>query len=74
MLSERKPASLRICTLLRKPECIKAKDLVVDFVGFGAASSSLPFLLSILMFSFSVLDIPNKWVVGYGLDCAEKWR
>jgi len=53
MLLERRPASLRICTLLRKPECIKAKDLVVDFVGF---------------------DIPNKWVVGYGLDCAERWR
>jgi len=53
MLHERKPASLSICTLLRKPECVKAKDLKVDFIGF---------------------DIPNKWVVGYGLDCAEKWR
>lgn len=36
MLLERKPASLRFCTLLRKPDCLKV-NIHVDFVGFGAA-------------------------------------
>jgi len=51
-LSSRGPASVEICTLLRKPE---AQRMTVDvsYVGY---------------------DIPNKFVVGYGLDYAEKYR
>jgi hypoxanthine phosphoribosyltransferase len=33
ILMERKPASLKICTLLDKPERRKA-DLIVDYIGF----------------------------------------
>jgi hypoxanthine phosphoribosyltransferase len=51
-LSSRGPASLRVCTLLRKPEAAKV-DIDVKYVGF---------------------DIPNEFVVGYGLDYAEKYR
>jgi hypoxanthine phosphoribosyltransferase len=51
-LSSRGPASVEICTLLRKPE---AQQMSVDvkYVGY---------------------DIPNEFVVGYGLDYAEKYR
>jgi hypoxanthine phosphoribosyltransferase len=51
-LSARQPASVEICTLLRKPE---AKRMAVDvrYVGF---------------------DIPDEFVVGYGLDYAERYR
>lgn len=51
-LESRGAKSVRICTMLRKPEALKV-DIEVDFVGF---------------------DIPNKFVVGYGLDYAEKYR
>ena len=51
-LSSRKPASLEICALLRKPEVAKVK-IDVKYVGF---------------------DIPNEFVVGYGLDYAEDYR
>jgi hypoxanthine phosphoribosyltransferase len=51
-LSSRGPASLNICTLLRKPEAAKVA-IDVKYVGF---------------------DIPNEFVVGYGLDYAEKYR
>ncbi len=51
-LSSRKPASVNICTLLRKPD---AQRMAVDvkYVGF---------------------DIPDEFVVGYGLDYAERYR
>ncbi len=51
-LSSRGPASVEICTLLRKPE---AQQMSVDvkYVGY---------------------DIANKFVVGYGLDYAERYR
>jgi hypoxanthine phosphoribosyltransferase len=51
-LASRGPASVEICTLLRKPE---AQQMTVDvkYVGY---------------------DIPNAFVVGYGLDYAEKYR
>ncbi len=52
VLLARKPASVRICTLLDKPER-RTKDIKADYVGF---------------------DIPNAFVVGYGLDYAEKYR
>jgi hypoxanthine phosphoribosyltransferase len=51
-LESRSPASVEICTLLRKPEVAKV-DIDVRYVGF---------------------DIPNEFVVGYGLDYAEKYR
>ena len=52
MLSARHPASLQICALVRKPDCLKV-DLPVDYLGF---------------------DIPNVWIVGYGLDCMDEYR
>jgi hypoxanthine phosphoribosyltransferase len=51
-LLRRNPASLRICTLLNKPER-RTSDVPVDYIGF---------------------DIPNEFVVGYGLDFAERYR
>jgi hypoxanthine phosphoribosyltransferase len=51
-LESRQPASVQICTLLRKPGAAKV-DLDVKWVGF---------------------DIPNEFVVGYGLDYAEQYR
>ena len=51
-LSERKPGSIQLCTLMNKPERRKV-DLPVKYVGF---------------------EIPNEFVVGYGLDYAEKYR
>lgn len=51
-LRSRKPASLRICTLLNKPSRRKA-EVPVDYNGF---------------------DIPDYFVVGYGLDYAGKYR
>jgi hypoxanthine phosphoribosyltransferase len=51
-LASRSPASLEVCSLLRKPEAVKV-DVPVKYVGF---------------------DIPNEFVVGYGLDYAERYR
>lgn len=48
----RKPNSLRICTILDKPER-RETDVKVDYTGF---------------------KIPDKFVVGYGLDYDEKYR
>lgn len=52
MLNDRKPASLRLCTLLDKPER-RVVDVKVDYTGF---------------------QIPDEFVVGYGLDYAQKYR
>ena len=51
-LGSRRPASLEVAALLRKPEAAKV-DVGVRYVGF---------------------DIPNEFVVGYGLDYAERYR
>ncbi|GAA1942225.1 hypoxanthine phosphoribosyltransferase [Amycolatopsis minnesotensis] len=51
-LASRNPASLEVCSLLRKPEAVKV-DVPVKYIGF---------------------DIPNEFVVGYGLDYAERYR
>jgi hypoxanthine phosphoribosyltransferase len=48
----RKPASLRICTLLNKPSR-RVVDVPLDYIGF---------------------DIPDRFVLGYGLDFDEKYR
>ena len=51
-LASRNPASLEICTLLRKPEALQM-DVPVRYVGW---------------------EIPNEFVVGYGLDYNERYR
>ncbi len=52
MLKDRGPASLRLCTLLDKPER-RLVDVNVDYTGF---------------------QIPDKFIVGYGLDYDQKYR
>lgn len=52
VLSARNPNSIRICTLLDKPERRKA-NVYADYAG---------------------AQIPDKFVVGYGLDYDEKYR
>ena len=51
-LKQRQPASLEVCTLLRKPDAAKV-EIDVKYTGF---------------------DIPNEFVVGYGLDYAHQFR
>ncbi|HEU4567161.1 MAG TPA: hypoxanthine phosphoribosyltransferase [Marmoricola sp.] len=51
-LASRNPASVEICTLLRKPEA-QRMPVEVKYVGW---------------------DIPNEFVVGYGLDYQERYR
>jgi hypoxanthine phosphoribosyltransferase len=51
-LSSRAPASVEICTLLRKPDALQM-PVDVKYVGW---------------------DIPNDFVVGYGLDYLERYR
>lgn len=52
MLKGREPASLRLCTLLDKPER-RVAEVFVDYIGF---------------------TIPDKFIVGYGLDYDQKYR
>ncbi|HIX77440.1 MAG TPA: hypoxanthine phosphoribosyltransferase [Candidatus Fusicatenibacter merdavium] len=52
ILQKRNPRSLRLCTLLDKPER-RVKDVKVDYTCF---------------------NIPDEFVVGYGLDYAQKYR
>ena len=52
MLKDRKPASMKLCTLLDKPDR-RVVDVHVDYTGF---------------------QIPDEFVVGYGLDYAQKYR
>jgi hypoxanthine phosphoribosyltransferase len=51
-LNSRGPASVEICTLLRKPDALQM-TVDVRYVGY---------------------DIPNAFVVGYGLDYGERYR
>ena len=51
-LSKRKPRSVKICTLLSKPER-RTVDVPLAYIGF---------------------NIPDKYVVGYGLDYQQKYR
>lgn len=51
-LKSRNPASVEICTLLRKPDAVKV-PIEVRYVGF---------------------DIPNEFVIGFGLDYSERYR
>lgn len=52
ILGARRPASLKLCTLLDKPER-RVKPVHVDYTGF---------------------EIPDEFVVGYGLDYDQKYR
>ena len=52
MLRDRKPNSLKLCTLLDKPDR-RVVPVDVDYVGF---------------------QIPDKFVVGYGLDYDQRYR
>lgn len=52
MLWQREPASLKLCTLLDKPER-RVTEVKVDYTGF---------------------QIPDEFVVGYGLDYNQKYR
>lgn len=52
VLMARGANSIRLCTLLSKPERRKV-DVHIDYLGF---------------------EIPDEFVVGYGLDFAEKYR
>ena len=52
MLRDRKPASLKLCTLLDKPDR-RVIEVSVDYTGF---------------------QIPDEFVVGYGLDYDQKYR
>ena len=51
-LSARNPASIRLCTLLDKPERRQA-NITADYIG---------------------AQVEDKFIVGYGLDYAEKYR
>ena len=53
MLRARRPASIKICTFLDKPERRMIKDLKADYAG---------------------TEVPDEFVVGYGLDYDEKYR
>ena len=53
MLHDRKPNSLRLCTLLDKPDRRVVESVKVDYSGF---------------------NIPDEFVVGYGLDYDQKYR
>ena len=52
-LRKQKPKSLKLCTLLDKPEGREVDDIKVDYVGF---------------------TIPDRFVIGYGLDLDQKYR
>lgn len=53
VLNDRKPESIRLCTMLDKPDRRVVDDVNVDYSGF---------------------EIPDEFVVGYGLDYAERYR
>ncbi len=52
MLSDRQPRSLKLCTLLDKPDR-RVREVHVDYTGF---------------------QIPDEFVVGYGLDYDQRYR
>jgi hypoxanthine phosphoribosyltransferase len=51
-LATRRPASIKLCSLLHKPDRAERK-IAIDYLGF---------------------TIPNKFVVGYGLDVSQQYR
>lgn len=53
VLKQRNPASLKLCTLLDKPDRRVVKNVNTDYCCF---------------------EVPGEFVVGYGLDYAQKYR
>lgn len=53
ILKQRNPATLRLCTLLDKPDRRVVESVKTDYCCF---------------------EIPDEFVVGYGLDYAQKYR
>lgn len=53
ILGKRNPNSMRLCTLLDKPDRRVVENLQIDYLGF---------------------EIPDEFVVGYGLDYAQNYR
>ena len=53
VLGDRRPESIKLCTMLDKPDRRVVDDVNVDYTGY---------------------EIPDEFVVGYGLDYAEKYR
>ena len=51
-LSQKNPASLKLCALLDKPSRRRVQ-VNIDYLGF---------------------TVPDKFIVGYGLDCNEEFR
>lgn len=51
-LTTRKPASIKLCSLLHKPDRSE-RHVTIDYLGF---------------------TVPDKFVVGYGLDVAQQFR
>lgn len=52
LFSEYSPASMKVISLLVKPESLKY-DIKIDYIGF---------------------EVPGKFVIGFGLDYAQKFR
>ena len=52
MLANHNPASVKVASLLVKPESLKY-NVKIDYIGF---------------------EIPDEFVIGYGLDYAQKYR
>ena len=53
ILRQRKPAAIKLCTLLDKPDRRVGENVHVDYCCF---------------------EIPDEFVVGYGLDYAQRYR
>jgi len=51
-IDDKKPRSVRVCTLLDKPSR-RVAECSLDYVG---------------------IEVEDRFLVGYGLDCAEKYR
>ena len=51
-LRKKRPASLKLCTLLDKPSRRRV-PVSIDYIG---------------------ITVPDKFLIGYGLDCDEKYR
>jgi len=52
IFAEQNPKSMKVVTLLRKPESLKY-NVKIDYIGF---------------------DIESRFIIGYGLDYAQKFR
>ena len=53
LLKHRKAASVKVCSLIDKPDARVIKDITADYVG---------------------IEVPNEFLVGYGLDYQQKYR